>query len=193
MKIDLAVLRAIEKSGGSAAAVIAVLELQIERGDAKRKRDREAKIISRAGIGPRQQATESDKKRHERTMEDDTKRQEATLSDTARARLFREGSAALMTLGRTERAARGLIAGWLKSTHDDEQLVLATIMKAQSLAVADYAGWITSNLNKRTGNGQRSSIMATADDLITRAKELELEAGFGGEPDEAFAGFGKGS
>ena len=95
------------------------------------------------------------------------------MSDTARARLFREGTAALMTLGRTERAARGLIAGWLKSTHDDEQLVLATIMKAQSLAVADYAGWITSNLSKRTGNGAGNSTMAAFDKLIAGTEGSE--------------------
>ena len=37
----------------------------------------------------------------------------------------------------------------------------------------------------KKGNGARSSVMAAADDLIARAKELEREAGFGGEPDAA--------
>ena len=45
----------------------------------------------------------------------------------------------------------------------------------------------------RPRNGAGNTVMATADSLIARAKELELAAGFGGEADETFSGFGKGS
>lgn len=174
MKIDFEMLKIAAARGANADVIIGMLEEMHARGEVKRKRDREAKAISRAGVGPRQQATKSDKRRHERSMEDDTKRQEATLSDSPRARLFREGTAALMTLGRTERAARGLIAGWLKATHDDEQLVSATILKAQSLAVADYAGWITAQLKARTGNGQRNPTMEAFDRLIAGTEDSEV-------------------
>lgn len=169
MKIDLAVLRAIEKAGGSAAVLLAAIEVQVEAHEAKRAKRRPVEVASK-----RKRAVEAGGTEWKQVEPSDTKRQEATLSDNPRARLFREGTAALMTLGRTERAARGLIASWLKKTHDDEQLVLATIMKAQSLAVADYAGWINSTLKGKTGNGQRNPAMGAFDDLITRSEGGEV-------------------
>lgn len=184
MKIDFELLHRMEAAGATAKVVIALLEEQYSRGEAKRKRDKEAKILARAGLGKR--ATNSDTKRQNGTVMDDKGRQEATLSDTPRARLFREGTAAIMTLGRTERAARTLIAGWLKQSHDDDQLVLATVLRARDLAVADVAGWVTATLKGKTnGAGKRgNSLAAAADDLIARAEGLESEedVGSGDEP-----------
>ena len=43
---------------------------------------------------------------------------------------------------------------WLKLTNDDDQLVLATILKAQSLGAAEAPGWILATLKgKINGNG----------------------------------------
>jgi hypothetical protein len=80
---------------------------------------------------------------------------EATLTDTPRARLFREGKSALLTLNVSESRAGGLIGQWLKLTNDDDQLVLATILRAQNMAVADAPSWILATLkgkmNERSG------------------------------------------
>ncbi|HET7156091.1 MAG TPA: hypothetical protein VFI87_12065, partial [Hyphomicrobiaceae bacterium] len=111
----------------------------------------------------------------------DIERQAATLSDNPRARLFREGSAVLMNLGRTERAARAMIAQWLKETHDDEQLVTATILRAREMSVSDAVGWITATIKGKTNGGRRRnrSLADAADDLIDRAESIEREAGLG--------------
>jgi hypothetical protein len=183
MKIDFEMLKVMVAHGASAEVVIAMLEKEYERGEAKRKRDKQAKIIARASHKKR--ATKSDTERQSGTMEDDKRRQEATIDDTPRARLYREGSSALIALGRTERAARGLIAQWLKLTHDDDQLVLATILRGRDLAVADVAGWVLATLKGKT-NGKsprRNSLAAAADDLIARAESFEREGDFGGADD----------
>lgn len=177
MKIDFAVLDTMEAAGASAKVLIAFLRQQFEAEEArrapKRERDKTTKRTRRA-------ATKRDKAR----QPSDIERQAATLSDTPRARLFREGTAALITLGKTEGSSRGLIAGWLKATNDDEQLVLATILKAQQLAVADAPGWILATLKGRAKpNGRNRSMASAADDLIARAEEQERAVGFGGFDD----------
>lgn len=49
-----------------------------------------------------------------------------------------------------------------------------------------FLAWMRRNKpNGAAKNGARSPTMAAADDLIARAKELEFEAGFGGDADEA--------
>lgn len=84
-------------------------------------------------------------------------RTEATLSDTPRARLFREAKPALLTLNISDNRAGALITQWLKLTNDDDQLVLATILKAQSLAVADAPSWILATLKGKM-NERSSSV-----------------------------------
>lgn len=166
MKIDFEKLERLAAAGATATVIIEVLRIDEakrapKRGkDAKRMGDKRQR--QRATVGD-VAATPSDNQRHE-----------ATLSDSPRARLFREGTAAIMALGRTERAARTLIAGWLKATHDDDQLVTATILRARDLAVADAAGWITATLKGSSNGGKRNrSLASAADDLIARAEEAE--------------------
>lgn len=168
MKIDFDMLKKLADAGATAHVVIAMLEEQHARGHAKRAKDKTAAANRRA--------TKRDAKRQPATPSDSA-RQAATLDDTPRARLFREGTPALMTLGRTDRAARSLIGGWLKQTHDDDQLVLATILRARDLAVADAAGWITAtlkgNANGKTARPNRPSLADAANDLVARAEQFD--------------------
>lgn len=167
MKIDFDMLDKMVAAGASGAVVVAYLREQDARKAGKRAADK-TRI---AGKRTAKRAT----RRDNLPTPSDNARQVATLSDTPRARLFREGTEALIVLGRAERAARGLIAGWLKLTHDDDQLVLATILRARDLAVADAAGWILATL-KGGMNGKSprrtKSLADAADDLIARAEEL---------------------
>lgn len=164
MKIDLRLIEEMVNAGASGAVILAYLRAH----DAKSQ--------------PRKAADRVRKGAEKKRKPADTERDAATLNDTPRARLFREGTAALIALGRTERAARSLIAQWLKLTHDDDQLVLATVLRARDLAVADVAGWVLATLNKGKSNGQstgRKSLASAADDLIARAESFEREADFG--------------
>lgn len=79
MKIDFDMLEKAAEAGASAKVIIAMLKEQYARGEAKRKRDKENKIIARAGLGTR--ATERDTERHERNSESDNARHEATSND----------------------------------------------------------------------------------------------------------------
>lgn len=168
MKIDFEQLDLLVANETPAKAIVELLKADYAKGEAKRKHDKEAKIIARSGLG--KPATKRDTERQNGPVVDDKTRQDATIDDTPRARLFREGSAALITLGRSERAARGLIAGWLKATHDDDQLVLATVLRARDLAVADVAGWVTATLKGKSGNATRNATMDAFDNLIARAE-----------------------
>lgn len=164
MKIDFDMLEKMVAAGATGGVIVAYLREQNARLEPRRAADRKRKASETKPNG-----VETVRKPPE------SERNEATLNDTARARLFREGTAALMTSGRTERASRGLIAGWLKQTNDDDQLVTATIMRAQELAVADAAGWITATLKgkvKGNGHGKRTVVDA-ADDLIERVRGLD--------------------
>ncbi|MHB8272005.1 hypothetical protein [Bradyrhizobium sp.] len=87
---------------------------------------------------------------------------EAAVDDSPRARLFRQAKPALIALGIAKSRAGALIIQWLKITHDDDQLILATILKAQSLAIMDAPSWILATLNGKisdgkTANGYRSN------------------------------------
>lgn len=157
MKIDFDMLDKMVAAGATGAVVVAFLR-EIE---ARKAPKRVADKTRMAGKRTAKRATARDK----HATPSDIARHDATLSDTPRARLFREGTAALMTLGRTEQASRGLIAGWLKQTGDDEQLVTATILRAQSMAVADAAGWITASLKSKAPGGQRPAKPMTAIEL----------------------------
>jgi hypothetical protein len=139
MKIDFDMIEKMVDAGASGAVILALLRAQYERKGPRRAKDkvrkRDAKVRKDA---------ESEWKPSEQ------ERNEATLSDTPRARLFREGKPALLTLKIADGRAGALIAQWLKLTNDDEQLVLATILKAQSLAVADAPSWILATLRGKT-------------------------------------------
>jgi hypothetical protein len=110
----------------------------------------------------------------------------ATVDDTPRARLFREAKPALLALGIAPSRAGALIVQWLKITHDDEQLVLATILRAQDLSVAEAPSWILATLKGRT-NGKASHSLGGFSGLSARLKrttsdaDLDFDAG-GGEP-----------
>ncbi len=176
MKIDFDMLDKMEAAGASAKVIITFLKEAYARGETKRKRDKENKIVARAGLGKR--ATKRDNERHERNSQGDKARQDATFDDSPRARLFREGSEILAALGRSDRGARALLSQWLKLTGDDSPLVLASLARARDLGVADVAGWMLTTLNAKVKNGTGTRSLATAaDDLIARTEEFSLEGG----------------
>jgi hypothetical protein len=152
MKLDIEMLEKMVAAGASGAAVLAVIKHTHEQYEAKRAKKRPIEAHSKRNARSGRQRTrggqevDTDKSAAER---------EATLADTPRARLFREGKGALLTLNIPQSRAGGLIGQWLKVTNDDDQLVLATILKAQSLAVADAPSWILATLkgklNERSG------------------------------------------
>jgi hypothetical protein len=143
MKIDFDLLDKLEAAGATAKVIIAMLRTQHDVEEAKKvtKRPKDAKRQRE-----RRKATKSDKA----VTPSDTERHEATLSDTPRARLFREARPALLTMNIAPSRAGALIVEWLKLTNDDDQLVLATILKAQSMAVVDAPGWILATLRGKT-------------------------------------------
>jgi hypothetical protein len=169
MKIDFELLDRLEAAGATAKVIIEMLKAQHQVVEAKRltKRPKDAKRQRE-----RRKATPSDKC----VTPSDTERHEATLSDTPRARLFREGKPALLSLNIAPSRAGALIVEWLKITSDDEQLVLATILKAQSLAVAEAPGWILATLKGRTANGKAQdnpkagSLIGALDRAIAKAE-----------------------
>lgn len=150
MKIDFEMLERMEAAGAPAKAIIAYLRTHFEREEAK-------KIVKRPKDAKRKRERLAATKGGNVATASDRERLEATASDAPRARLFREGSAALGALNIKESRARSLIASWLKMTHDDEQLVTATILKARDLGAADAPGWILAALQQATSthNGQR--------------------------------------
>lgn len=139
MKIDFELLDRMKEAGATAGVIIAMLRADFEREETRKaaKRPRDAKRIrtKRAATKGDRVATPSDTERHA-----------ATLSDTPRARLFREGKPALLTMNIADSRAGALIVQWLKLTNDDDQLVLATILRAQSMAVAEAPSWILATL-----------------------------------------------
>lgn len=147
MKIDFDMLEKLEAAGASAKVVITMLRTQFDAEEAK-------KIVKRPKDAKRKRERLKATKDGNMATESDPQRLEATVSDLPRARLFREGKPALLSLNIAPSRAGALIVEWLKLTHDDEQLVLATILKAQSLAVAEAPSWILTTLKGRTnGNG----------------------------------------
>lgn len=169
-----------EAAGASAKVILEMVAPHLEvleaRNAKRRKKDKERKRLVRADS--------------KRTVKDTTRtgtesqRQEATVADSPRARLFREGKGALLTLNITQSRAGALITEWLKLTHDDDQLVMATIMKAQELAVNDAPGWILATLRSKVKpNGK-------APNPVTEAANRAVErfSGGGSEMREAPVG-----
>ena len=172
MKINLDRIAKMVEAGATGGVILAYLRDLDAAQQPRRAKDNQRKAAEYA-------RRSAEKVR--RTSEVSRATVEATVEDTPRARLFREGTAAVMSMGRTERAARQLIAGWLKLTGDDAQLVTATILKAQELAVADAAGWILATLRgKANGAAKKQHPADLAFDLADQARELERKAGFGG-------------
>jgi len=103
--------------------------------------------------------------------------------------LWTEGVGLLRQLGVAEKRARANIGLWLKT--QKPELVLARIREAVRARAGDPIPWVTMSFGAKNGKHQ-PSLTDVADDLITRAKELEGERGFS-EPDvETFAGPRKG-
>ena len=154
MKIDFELLEQMAAAGTPAQAIIVFLRNQHAREEAK-------KVIKRPKDAKRQRERRKATKSDTMATPSDIERQAATLSDTPRARLFREGKPALLTMNISDSRAGALIVGWLKLTNDDDQLVLATILRAQALAVADAPSWILATLkgrtNERTGSHHPNS------------------------------------
>jgi hypothetical protein len=138
MKINMPLIEKMVEAGASGAVVLAYLQMLHVKHEPRKAADRVRKRAEKV-----RKPTERD-------------RQEATLIDTPRARMFREAKGALLTMNISATRAGALIVEWLKLTHDDEQLVLASILKAQSLAVAEAPSWILATLREKT-NGQRGS------------------------------------
>jgi hypothetical protein len=153
MKLDIEMLEKMVAAGASGEAVLAVIKHTYAQYEAKRakKRPIEANSKRRARSG---------RKRTQGGQEEDTDRtsaeNEATLTDTPRARLFREGKGALLTLNMSESRAGALIAKWLQLTKDDDQLVLETILRAQRSSVADAPSWILATLNGKLHERSRT-------------------------------------
>ena len=178
MKIDFEILDTMEAAGAPAKAIIAYLRTQFERDEAKkakkRPKDKERKRVRRAATRGGQRATRGG-------HVEDSERHAATLSDTPRARLFREGAAALLTMNISEDRGNKLMGQWLKLTNNDDQLVTATILRARDLAVPNPIGWILATLRgKQNGERGNSPIGQAFDRLIAESESRECEADFGG-------------
>lgn len=185
MKIDFELLGKLVDAGASGAVVLAFLREKHDRkaprrvADVKRKRaEKVRKDADQSGMGADSSAN--------------TVRDEASLTDTPRARLFREAKPALLTLGIANSRAGALIVGWLKLTNDDDQLVIATILRAQSMAVADAPSWILATLkgklNERGGSlhpnsgAQQSGSTAVLAGVAAAAERRARERGAAGQP-----------
>lgn len=152
MKLDIEMLEKMVAAGASGAAILAMIKHTHEQYEAKRAKRRPMEANSKRKARNERERTRGGQ---EVDVDGTAAETEATLADTPRARLFREGKGALLTLNIPQSRAGALIGQWLKVTRDDDQLVLATILKAQSLAVADAPGWILATLkgklNERSG------------------------------------------
>lgn len=151
MKIDFDMLDKLEAAGATAKVVITMLRTQFEAEEAR-------KVVKRPKDAKRKRERLTATKGGNVATASDQERLEATVSDTPRARLFREAKPALLTMNIAASRAGALIVQWLKLTNDDDQLVLATILRAQSLAVADAPSWILATLKGKTNaNGTGSN------------------------------------
>jgi hypothetical protein len=151
MKIDLELLEAMVAAGATGAMVLAMVRIECERYEAKRAKrrpiEKSSKRRTRGGL-------KVDRGGHVVDAGRKAAESDATVTDTPRARLFREAKPALLTMNIAPSRAGALIVEWLKLTNDDDQLVLATILKAQSLNVAEAPSYILATLKGRTnGNG----------------------------------------
>jgi hypothetical protein len=152
MKLDVEMLEKMVAAGATGEMVLAVIKLEHARYEAKRAKKRPIEATSKRKARSGNKATGGG---HGVDPDGTAAKMEATLTDTPRARLFREGKGALLTLNISQNRAGGLIGQWLKLTNDDDQLVLATILRAQTMAVADAPSWILATLkgklNERSG------------------------------------------
>lgn len=146
MKINLDMIAKMVEAGATGSVILAFLREHEALYAPRKAKDRQRKSAEYARRSAEKVRKSADVARAT---------SEATVTDTPRARLFREGKPALLTLGISNSRAGALITEWLKLSHDDDQLVIATILKAQELAVADAPGWILATLRGKT-NGQRS-------------------------------------
>lgn len=167
MKVDLKLIELMVANAAPAKLILEYLREQEVKSVARRTSDKARKREERVRKAAEKKRTDADASGQ-------------TVDDAPRARLFREGSGALLTLGIAERRGRGLIAQWLKLTSDDEQLVMATILKAQQIGAADAPGWILETLKGKT-NGNRTGVKQhpaeLAFDLADQTRELERKAG----------------
>lgn len=142
MKLDIEMLEKMVAAGASGATILAMIKHTHEQYEAKRAKKRPMEANSKRKARNRQRTRGGQEADVGRTATES----EATLVDTPRARLFREGKGALLTLNISQSRAGALIGQWLKVTNNNEQLVLAVILKAQSSAVADAPSWILATL-----------------------------------------------
>lgn len=192
-------LEQIVSEGASGSIILTMWKAHEAKRDMRRTADRERKDAEKSGK-PRKRA-EKRTKVHADPIAD---RDAATLADTPRARLFREAKPALLTLGLSDSRAGALVVQWLKLTNDDDQLVLATILKAQSDCVAEAPGWILATLrgklNERSRNGigadqsRTTAIVAGVAEAANRRfgsrgqPGVPIEAEPAGEPDPQLFG-----
>jgi hypothetical protein len=170
MKIDFDMLNELEVAGASAKVIIAMLRKQFDVEEVKR-------VVKRPKDAKRKRERLRATKGGNVATASDQERLEATVSNTPRARLFREGKPALLTLGIADSRAGALIVQWLKVANDDEQLVLAAILNAQKLAVADAASYVLATLRGKTKNGDgKRTIHDAAKDLTASFSELDEPA-----------------
>lgn len=166
MKIDMQLIRDLVAANAPASAVLAYLE-RVEKISAPRRQRKTAQ-------------RQAQRKRHASATiatHGDNVATSGDMVETPRAKLFREGKAALLTLNISKARAGGLITEWLSLTKENEVLILDTIKLAQKLAVSDAPSWILSQLRGKNGPNRRQSVSELAFDLADEARELERQAG----------------
>lgn len=182
-----------------------IAEMQAADDD-RRERQRQRKVKSREKTvtvtGKERDGAPSDSLKEDTTSEAKASSVAAAAAPSepvytdSRHELWGEGTAILAQLGVPSKDSRPNIGRWLKAAKDDAQTVLGAIQRARDNRVHDPIPWITKALGSPT-NGQRShhakpSLADTADDLITRTRDLERKAGIGCAADDPFAGDGAG-
>ncbi|HJP69769.1 MAG TPA: hypothetical protein VJ846_12790 [Sphingomicrobium sp.] len=181
MKVDFEMLERIVAQGASGEMILTMWKAYEAKRDVRRAVDRMRKGAENGGA-KRKRAEKRTKTNADAAVDRDA----ATLADTPRARLFREAKPALLTLGISDSRAGGLVVQWLKLTNDDDQLVLATILKAQSDCVAEAPSWILATLrgkmNERSRNNPAADQSRSAPIIAGVAAAAERRFGGGGQP-----------
>jgi hypothetical protein len=173
MKIDFAMLDRLVAAGAPASAIVELLKFEDEKRAPKKSKERDRQRAKRSNT-KQQSATSSNNEQHPPTSTE-------TPSQTAERELFKRGKELCGP------RAGGMITALIRSK--DYDLKAAREVVDTAATKSDPREFIAAAIG-RPKNGAGNSVMAAADRLIARAKELELSAGFGSEPDEALPGFG---
>lgn len=173
MKIDFAMLDRLVAAGAPASAIVEYLKFEDEKRAPKKSKERDRQRAKRSNT-KQQPATVSN-------IEQPSPTPSETPSQIAERDLFKRGKELCGA------RAGGMITALIRSK--DYDLKAAREVVDTAATKSDPREFIAAAIG-RPKNGSGNTVMASAERLIARAKELELTAGFGDEPDEAFPGFG---